>query len=316
MMRPLQKRFAVREDRRGYRLECAQKLKSSGLAALLGVTMLFLVPEGLARSPTPTANGRLDADYAKTPWEQIRESGWALVPIGLCFAAGLYVLASGMRSVSRARTAPAGPEQTIKALFRQGDYVSANSYCGDNPSPLTNVLGAGISSLRDGGQATQEAVRQALGEEKRQTQIWTRHLLMIAVCAPLIGLLGSITGLMKVGLRVGGSAISDYPGLLADIGGTLVALAFGLAVAILALAGFHLLRHRAAASVSHLQEVVKSIFTKMPYGSLADVHLGDDQSHAAPLKSPVQAHDGIKTERGPTAGAPVDRSKPRTTGSR
>ena len=43
-------------------------------------------------------------------------------------------------------------EESLKTLFRQGDYVGAHNYCKTNPSPLTKVLRVGIGLLGEGKQ--------------------------------------------------------------------------------------------------------------------------------------------------------------------
>lgn len=218
-----------------------------------------------------------------------------MIPIALCAVAALYFIGDGILRTSRRRIAPAGHEQSVKALFRQGDYTSAHKYCRENPSALTSVLGVAISSLGDGNLATEKAMAEALAKKERRLQTDTAYLLLIAICAPLIGLLGTITALMSLSLRLGASAIGDHPGLAARLGETLGATAFGLVVGLLALAAFHLLRNRAAASILHVREVVNDVFRRMPYESLAGVHLGDEELYAAVPKSPVESEDKATT---------------------
>ncbi len=244
--------------------------------------MLLLDSPGLAQTPTADTGIPPERVYSQTKWERLRLGGWALIPIGLCSVAVIYLIRGGILGTSRTRIAPTGHEQTVKALFRQGDYVSAYAYCRENSSPLSNVLGAGISSLGDGKQVTEEAVTDALATENMQTRTCINHLLMIAICTPAIGLLGTITGLIQIALRLPASAVGDHPGLTADIGKTLIATASGLVIAILALVAFYLLRNRAAASVLRIRDVVKSVFRRMPYEALAGVRLGDEELYAAP----------------------------------
>ena len=61
----------------------------------------------------------------------------------------------------------------------------------------------------------------------------------------------------------------------------LVATASGLIIAIPAFGAFYFLRNRAAASLHKIQDIINSLFRKMPYESLAGVHLGDDELYAA-----------------------------------
>jgi biopolymer transport protein ExbB len=177
--------------------------------------------------------------------------------------------------------APPEHEQKVKELFRQGDYVGAYKYCKENPSPLTNVLRVGIGLLGDGKQVAEEGMLAELAKENSSMQTYISYLSVIGVCAPMIGLLGTVTGMIKAFAKLGSSGIGDPSGLSAAIGEVLVATASGLIIAIPAFGAFYFLRNRAAASIHHIQDIINSLFRKMPYDSLAGVHLGDEELYAA-----------------------------------
>src|SRR5205823_14208027 len=112
-------------------------------------------------------------------------------------------------------------------------------------------------------------------------QTYISYLSVIGVCAPMIGLLGTVTGMIKAFAKLGSSGIGDPAGLSAAIGEVLVATASGLIIAIPAFGAFYFLRNRATDSLHHIQDIVNSLFRKMPYESLAGVHLGDEELYAA-----------------------------------
>jgi biopolymer transport protein ExbB len=177
--------------------------------------------------------------------------------------------------------APTEQEESLKTLFRQGDYVGAYNFCKENASPLTNVLRTGISLLGDGKEMTEEGMLGALSKENSNMQTYISYLSVIGVCTPMIGLLGTVTGMIKAFAKLGSSGIGDPSGLSAAIGEVLVATASGLIIAIPAFGAFYFLRNRAASSIHQIQDIVNSLFRKMPYDSLAGVHIGDDELYAA-----------------------------------
>ena len=204
-----------------------------------------------------------------------------MFPIALCSVATVYLIADGCLRTSPRKTAPAEQADAIKALFRQGDYVGAFHYCKANPSPLTNVLRIGIGLLGEGKQAAEEGMLGELAKENSHMQTWISYLSVIGVCTPMIGLLGTVTGMIKAFAKLGSSGIGDPSGLAAAIGEVLVATASGLIIAIPAFGSFYFLRNRTATSIHRVQDIVNSLFRKMPYESLAGVHLGDDELFAA-----------------------------------
>jgi biopolymer transport protein ExbB len=229
-----------------------------------------------AASPGPTADGQ-----SKTLWEQIKEGGWVMFPIALCSIATLYLIGDGIMRTSCKKAAPPDQEEALKTLFRQGDYVGAHHYCKANPSPLSNVLRIGIGLLGEGKQVAEEGMMGELAKENSHLQTYISYLSVIGVCTPMIGLLGTVTGMIKAFAKLGSSGIGDPSGLSAAIGEVLVATASGLVIAIPAFGAFYFLRNRATGSIHHIQDIVNILFRKMPYEALAGVHLSDDELFAA-----------------------------------
>jgi hypothetical protein len=100
----------------------------------------------------------------------------------------------------------------VKALFRQGDYVGAYNYCKENPSPLTNVLRVGISLLGDGKPNAEEGMMGELQKENANMNTYISYLSVIGVCTPMIGLLGTVTGMIKAFANLGAAGIGDPSG--------------------------------------------------------------------------------------------------------
>ena len=204
-----------------------------------------------------------------------------MVPIALLSIATLYLIVDGVLRTAPARVAPPDHETKLKDLFRHGDYVGAYKYCKDNPSALTNVLRVGIGLLGEGKQIAEDGMVGQLAKENSAMQTYISYLSVIGVCAPMIGLLGTVTGMIKAFAKLGSSGIGDPSGLSAAIGEVLVATASGLFIAIPAFIAFYFLRNRATASLHHIQDVINRLFRKMPYESLAGVHLGEEELYAA-----------------------------------
>ena len=270
------------------------KTRLCHLTALIFVILSIFALPALAQSPPPAGG---EGVHSKTLWEQIREGGWVMIPIGLCSVATLYLIGDGILRTAPKRIAPPEHEQKLKELFRNGDYVGAYKYCKENPSPLTNVLRVGIGLLGDGKQVAEEGMLGELAKENSKMNTYISYLSVIGVCAPMIGLLGTVTGMIKAFATLGASGIGDPSGLSAAIGEVLVATASGLFIAIPAFGAFYFLRNRAAASLHHIQDIINSLFRKMPYESLAGVHLGDEELYAAIPNWMVQPSGSGQTGR-------------------
>lgn len=257
------------------------KTRTCQIALLLFLALTLLVSPVMAQSPAPAASPGAEAVHSKTLWETIKEGGWVMIPIAICSIATLYLIGDGIIRTQPKKVAPPEHEQRLKELFRNGDYVGAYNFCRENKSPLTNVLRVGIGLLGEGKQVAEEGMLGELAKENSAMQTYISYLSVIGVCAPMIGLLGTVTGMIKAFAKLGSSGIGDPSGLSAAIGEVLVATASGLIIAIPAFMAFYFLRNRASASLHHIQDVINSLFRKMPYESLAGVHLGEEELYAA-----------------------------------
>ncbi|HEX5176057.1 MAG TPA: MotA/TolQ/ExbB proton channel family protein [Chthoniobacteraceae bacterium] len=220
--------------------------------------------------------------HNKTLWETIKEGGWVMVPIGLCSVLTLYLIGDGILRTGKKRVLPEAHVETVKNLFRQGDYVGAYNYCKANPSPFTNVCRVAISLLGEGKQVAEEGMIGELAKENSQMQTYISYLSVIGVCAPMLGLTGTVTGMIRAFATLGASGIGDPSKLSAAIGEVLTATASGLFIAIPAFTAFYFLRNRAAKALHDIQDTMNSLFRKMPYDRLSGVHIGDEEIYAAP----------------------------------
>ncbi len=264
--------------------------------SLVHLLAIVLVLAGLSRLPaqdaapaaTPTAPDTTAQPTAssspaatKTLWQQIVEGGWVMIPIGACSIATVYLIGDGIIRTGRNRLAPLGHEKQIQELFQQGDYVGAYQYCKTNRSALTNVLRVGISLLGEGKQIAEEGMIGELAKENSHLQTWISYLSVIGVCSPMIGLLGTVTGMIRAFATLGSSGIGDPSSLSSAIGEVLTATASGLFIAIPAFMAFYFLRNRATAALHQIQDIIAGLFRKMPYEAMAGVHIGDDVIYAA-----------------------------------
>jgi len=254
-------------------------LKNLYLSTLFAGSLLFTAAL-YAETPASGA-AAAPAKVQKSLFDQIKEGGWVMFPIGACSIFTVYLIGDGTLRTGRKKTSPEKHEAALKTLFRQGDYVGAYQYCKANPSPLTNVIRVGISLLGDGKQVAEEGMIGELSKENATLQTWISYLSVIGVCAPMIGLLGTVTGMIKAFATLGSSGIGDPSSLSAAIGEVLVATASGLFIAIPAFGAFYFLRNRAMDAIHHIQDNINSLFRKMPYAAFEGVHIGDEELYAA-----------------------------------
>lgn len=142
-----------------------------------------------------------------------------------------------------------------KAFLRQaedaaaaGDADALRALCADNDSAAARVLAAAAEHVIGNAAASYSAVRDAVEDEgARQAGIlWQRiqYLMDVAVIAPMVGLLGTVLGMMKAfaGLEVGVSIANKADALASGVGQAMYTTAGGLVVGIAAMVVYALFR--------------------------------------------------------------------------
>ena len=237
------------------------------------------------------------APHSKSLMETIMEGGWVMVPIGIMSILTVYLSGDGVMRTAIKRTSPPEYEAEVKVFFQQGDYVGAYNFCRENKSPLTNILRVGISLLGDGKTIVEEGMLSEMHKESAGMSTQINYLSVIGVVTPMIGLLGTVTGMIKAFSTLGSSGIGDPASLSGAIGEVRVATASGLVIAIPAFGMFYFLRSRSISCMHHIQDVINQLFRKMPYDHLDGVHISGEEIYAA-TPNWVQVGEPAATEAG------------------
>ncbi len=259
------------------------KLKTVYLTSLLAAGLLALVG-GLQAADEAAPAAGADAKpqvHQKTLMEQIKEGGWVMVPIFACSVLTLYLVVDGALRTGAKKALPADQVEAVRSFFRQGDYVGAYNFCKANPSPFSNVCRVSISLLGEGKAVVEDGMFSEVSKENSHMQTYISYLSVIGVCAPMIGLLGTVTGMIKAFATLGASGIGDPSSLSAAIGEVLVATASGLFIAIPAFGSFYFLRNRASKVLHDIQDTMTGLLRKMPYEHLQGAQIGDEELYAA-----------------------------------
>jgi biopolymer transport protein ExbB len=160
---------------------------------------------------------------------------------------------------------------------------------------MTNVFRSGIGMLGEGKSAVEEAMVGTMHQESSKMNSYISYLSVIGVCTPMIGLLGTVTGMIKAFANLGTSGIGDPSGLSAAIGEVLIATASGLLIAIPAFTMFYFLRSRASHALHHIQDFMQEMFRKMPYDHMSGLHISGEEVFAS-MPNWIEHHEEVQVQ--------------------
>lgn len=243
----------------------------SGLAVLLTVSPIALFAQAAAAAAPDV--------HKKSLLQEL--SAPAILPLWLCSALIVYlVIDLYMKTAHKQFVSPTAVE-SLRGFFRAGDYKGAYAWAQTNPGILANVVHAGLKYAPSGKQASEEAMASAIIGENSKFQSKIAYLSVIGVIAPMIGLTGTVVGMIQAFAAMGQAGAADPSKLSGAIGHVLHATASGLAVAIPAFIFYYLIRNRVGHSIHALSDSVNDLFRKFPYDHIAAVEFEGGESFAA-----------------------------------
>lgn len=241
-----------------------------------GATTVF------AQEPAPAPGAAPAAGHGPKTWiDKFHQGGWVMYPIIGFSVMTVWLSTDLWFRTSRKKLAPDAHVNGVKDLFRMGDYVGAYQHAKNTSSIFSDVVRVSLSYLGDGHEATEGAMFGELNKANATITTRINYLSVIGVCTPMVGLLGTVGGMMGAFETMGTSGISDPGALSEKIGEVLIATASGLAIAIPAFMMFYVLRNRLQGGMHYVQETVIALFRKMPYEDLKDCHVGEEEFFAA-----------------------------------
>ncbi|MFO7448161.1 MAG: MotA/TolQ/ExbB proton channel family protein [Ignavibacteriaceae bacterium] len=166
--------------------------------------------------------------------------GIIMWPILLCSIIGLAIIIDRYIVLRKSKINIPAFMVRIRGLIKKRDISGAISYCMEEKSPVANVVRKGLKKYKLGHERVKEAIENAGRQEISKLEKGLPVLASIAGIAPLLGFLGTVTGMISAFITIqdlqGAANPSDLAG---GIWEALVTTAFGLMVGIPALAFYN-----------------------------------------------------------------------------
>ncbi|MBU2711556.1 MotA/TolQ/ExbB proton channel family protein [Zooshikella sp. RANM57] len=166
-------------------------------------------------------------------FEIIKAGGWLMWPILIC---SVMALAISIERIWTLRATKIAPKHTLALVWKwiknkQLDSKKLKEL--KSNSPLGEILAAGLANSKHGREIMKESISEAAARVIHELERYLNTLGTIAAIAPLLGLLGTVLGMIEVFNQIGAaSAIGNVDSLAGGISKALITTAAGLTVAI------------------------------------------------------------------------------------
>jgi biopolymer transport protein ExbB len=167
--------------------------------------------------------------------EIVQSGGWLMVPILLCSIIAAAISVERLWTLQRGRITPKNLLAQVWGALRNNDMDSQRLRDLRASSPLGQVLAAGVANAKRGREVMKEAMEEVASQVSHDLERYLTSLGVIASISPLLGLLGTVVGMIKVftALMLEGAGNANV--LAGGISQALITTAAGLSVAIPAL---------------------------------------------------------------------------------
>jgi biopolymer transport protein ExbB len=195
-------------------------------------------------------------------FEIVRAGGWLMLPLLLCSVIAVAIIIERLWTLRRRRVLP--DDLTVKvwewAHNRKLDEVHLRALA--ESSPLGQILATGLLNRGRSREIMKESIEDTGRHVVHELERYLNSLGTIAAITPLLGLLGTVIGMVKVFTAITTHGVGNPAVLAGGISEALLTTAAGLSIAIPSLIGYRYLRGRVDSLVVQMEkEAMKLVDT-------------------------------------------------------
>ncbi len=195
---------------------------------------------------------------------------WAL--IFLASFATIALAVDGFMQTKREKILPDHVVDGVRESLNQGDLGSSVAICEQNLGPLSNILKAGFYNISDGFDVVQDTVSAATDLESEKILQRINYLNLCGQIAPMLGLLGTVTGMVRAFSSLAEAGPTRDAQLALAISGALWTTVAGLLIAVPALLAFTIFKNLATKVLLESEATVLDLIK-----ILRDAEIEDDE---------------------------------------
>ncbi|NCA83633.1 MAG: MotA/TolQ/ExbB proton channel family protein, partial [Opitutae bacterium] len=200
-----------------------KRLALLALAALLLPAAAAFAQEAPPPSPPAGSEAPAPAPTKITLWGMIKTGGWAMWPLGLCSVGVVTMIVLNVRMVSRKALLPVGVVVPLRAAAEQRDVGQMYALARASDSLFAKGLLPGLRKIDPEDPAASKpniegAIAEAVGREEAQVSFWINFLSLFASISPMIGLLGTVSGMIGAFQKIGTGGMGKPELLAGNIG--------------------------------------------------------------------------------------------------
>jgi biopolymer transport protein ExbB len=186
--------------------------------------------------------------------EFVKAGGWLMLPLILCSVVAAAIIIERLWTLQRKRVLPDDLTARVWTWASNRQLDESHIRALAESSPLGQVLAAGLSNRNRSRDIMKESIEDTGRHVVHELGRYLNSLGTIAAITPLLGLLGTVIGMVKVFTAITTHGVGDPGALAGGISEALITTAAGLSIAIPALIGYRYLRGRVDGLVVNMEK--------------------------------------------------------------
>jgi biopolymer transport protein ExbB len=186
--------------------------------------------------------------------EIVRSGGWVMLPILICSVMAAAIILERLWTLQERRVLPQHLTREVWEWVSKEQLNHEHIQTLQESSPLGEILAAGLASRHRNREIMKERIEDTGRHVVHELERYLNSLGTIAAISPLLGLLGTVIGMVKVFAAITSNGVGNPAVLAGGISEALITTAAGLSVAIPALIGYRYLRGRVEAIVVQMEK--------------------------------------------------------------
>jgi biopolymer transport protein ExbB len=233
--------------------------------ALLAVATQWVLIQPLSAQntevATEVAEGEeiTDESQGKSLIDMWLAGGWAMWPLTMLSIGGLTLIVYNFKAVRPEPILNAAATVQIDEALAALDVEKAKTICQENPSPVTNIIEAGMNRVDVNNfdpEQVKEAIEESSSEELAGPFVLINYLSVVGSLSPMVGLLGTVSGMVKAFNVIEAEGAGSAQALAGNISEALITTATGMIVGIPAMFFFFFFKNRYGKITSRIGRVV------------------------------------------------------------
>ena len=193
-------------------------------------------------------------------FEIVKSGGWLMVPIILCSIVAAAIILERLWTLQRRRVLPGELTEKIWRWVENRQLQERHIVALQQNSPLGRILAAGLANRHRDREVIKESIEDTGRHVIHELERFLNTLGTIAAISPLLGLLGTVVGMIKTFNAITSVGVGNPAALAGGIAEALITTAAGLCVAIPALIGYRYLRGKVDELVIQMEkEAIKLV---------------------------------------------------------